>query len=301
MAQTIHETKVIEQESGYDVKADIWSLGITIIQIAHGKTPYEGQKPLKVLKSILNHDPPKLQPRFSEKLQDLVAKCLQKDPEHRSSADELIDHPVLHGSKTWSHPTDCTLKPLLGKGSERVRSAQTRPVEESEEWEFAFEDIHQLDEMSETELDKSLKELVDLTFTGENLELARQERRISQEGAMGVPGSPDNDFLLPPADLLAPERLPARQPERAPAVERAPPPPGSGTEAAAPAAVEALFPLQGKSVSMDAGAPAALKPLQGKSLSMEHLDSVSPNAHPTEGLSPITGENPNPVTRDPNP
>lgn len=47
-------------------QADIWSLGITAMELAYGKTPFSDMKPLKVLKSILHGDPPKLEGEYSD-------------------------------------------------------------------------------------------------------------------------------------------------------------------------------------------------------------------------------------------
>ena len=52
--------EVIDSQSGYDFSADIWSIGITALEMAEGEAPYMGMTAMKIVLSILNSDPPSL-------------------------------------------------------------------------------------------------------------------------------------------------------------------------------------------------------------------------------------------------
>ncbi|KAK3094397.1 hypothetical protein FSP39_001244 [Pinctada imbricata] len=91
------------KDNPYNHKADIWSLGITLIEFAQIEPPNHDLHPMRVLIRIQKSDPPTLAvPRkWSKTMNDFITKCLVKNPDQRPSAAELLEHPFI---------VDCTEK-----------------------------------------------------------------------------------------------------------------------------------------------------------------------------------------------
>jgi serine/threonine-protein kinase OSR1/STK39 len=107
--------EVMEQIHGYDYKADIWSLGITALELAKGYAPYAKYPPMKVLILTIQEEPPSLdsydeedgmddmeqlgydvyEEEFSKAFSQLVEKCLQKNPAKRPKSQELLQSKTL--------------------------------------------------------------------------------------------------------------------------------------------------------------------------------------------------------------
>lgn len=85
------------RDNPYDYKADIWSLGITLIEFAQMEPPNHEMTPMRVLLKIQKSEPPRLdQPsKWSKQFSDFLALCLTKDPNQRPNVDELLKHPFL--------------------------------------------------------------------------------------------------------------------------------------------------------------------------------------------------------------
>ncbi|KAI8039912.1 hypothetical protein M5D96_007337 [Drosophila gunungcola] len=86
------------RDNPYDHKVDIWSLGITLIELAQMEPPNSEMSPMRVLLKIQKSEPPKLeQPsRWSKEFNDFLKKSLVKDPQVRPTTDVLMQHGFIN-------------------------------------------------------------------------------------------------------------------------------------------------------------------------------------------------------------
>uniref|UniRef100_A0A0N5A668 non-specific serine/threonine protein kinase n=1 Tax=Parastrongyloides trichosuri TaxID=131310 RepID=A0A0N5A668_PARTI len=85
------------KRSPYDMSADIWSMGIMVIEMVMGEPPHFHEDTIKALKKILECDEPSFPDNInvSEELKDFVSKCCNKNNLLRYTAKELLKHDFL--------------------------------------------------------------------------------------------------------------------------------------------------------------------------------------------------------------
>ncbi|XP_056366481.1 dual specificity mitogen-activated protein kinase kinase 7 isoform X1 [Oenanthe melanoleuca] len=87
----------------YDIRADVWSLGISLVELATGQFPYQNCKTdFEVLTKVLQEDPPLLPPAmgFSGDFQAFVRDCLTKDHRKRPKYNKLLEHTFIKRYET---------------------------------------------------------------------------------------------------------------------------------------------------------------------------------------------------------
>lgn len=82
---------------GYDVRSDVWSLGISMIELATGKFPYDTWRtPFEQLKQVVKEEPPKLPAgQFSTDFEDFIVLCLKKNFNDRPFYVQLLKLPFI--------------------------------------------------------------------------------------------------------------------------------------------------------------------------------------------------------------
>uniref|UniRef100_A0A8C2XQ47 non-specific serine/threonine protein kinase n=1 Tax=Cyclopterus lumpus TaxID=8103 RepID=A0A8C2XQ47_CYCLU len=112
----------------YDYKADIWSLGVTLIELAQIEPPNHEMNPMRVLLKIAKSEPPTLMhpSRWSPQFNDFLRRALDKNVDNRWGTLQLLQHPFVT-SVTDSKP----LRELIAEAKAEV----TEEIEDSKEEE----------------------------------------------------------------------------------------------------------------------------------------------------------------------
>ena len=119
------------QQAGYDFKADIWSLGITAMEMIHGEPPNASTHPMKVLFLIPKAPAPRLEgSRYSREFRNFVAACLVKDPDCRPTAKELLQHNFIRGAGKVEALQELVHRRQMWD-SNKVRNGELRYYEET--------------------------------------------------------------------------------------------------------------------------------------------------------------------------
>lgn len=139
--------EVIERKH-YNAKADIWSFGITALELSQGHAPYSRLTPVNVLKKTLQEDAPKLDTtngahKYSKAFADFVKVCLQKDPAKRPTAEKLLKHSFFKNAKSPKSLVSSILSnlPPLTARQERVPTGSMRSLRSQYSWDFSSADI----------------------------------------------------------------------------------------------------------------------------------------------------------------
>ncbi|CDH56007.1 kinase family protein [Lichtheimia corymbifera JMRC:FSU:9682] len=133
----------VMEQAGYDYKADIWSFGITAIELATGHAPFAKLPPLKVLMMTLSSDPPTLvrettKHKYSRVFKDMVDSCLNKDPSKRPTAEKLLQHPFFKQAKRRDYLVKTLLSdlpPLEQRPHKKIPQRQLS-ITKTDEWDF---------------------------------------------------------------------------------------------------------------------------------------------------------------------
>ncbi|XP_074593918.1 serine/threonine-protein kinase Tao [Brevipalpus obovatus] len=95
-------------EGQYDGKVDVWSLGITCVELAERKPPYFNMNAMSALYHIAQNDSPSLSPHteWSEQFRSFVDSCLRKSPYERPNSSQMLKHPFIIRPRPNSVLTD---------------------------------------------------------------------------------------------------------------------------------------------------------------------------------------------------
>jgi len=105
-------------DAGHDQKADIWSLGITAIELCETVPPRFSENTMRAIFLISSSEPPSLKDpeKHSPEFKDFLKCCLAKNPDERYSSAQLLEHPFI-------------------KGAEKCENSHTHSLETKEEQE----------------------------------------------------------------------------------------------------------------------------------------------------------------------
>ncbi|XP_061454971.1 nik-related protein kinase [Rhineura floridana] len=129
-------------ESTYDYRSDLWSLGITAIEMAEGAPPLCDMHPMRALFLIPRNPPPKLKSRkWSKKFLNFVDSCLVKNYVHRPATETLLKHSFIRDMQN-----ERQVRILLKDHLDRTRKKKGEKDETEYEYSGSEEEGDELNE-----------------------------------------------------------------------------------------------------------------------------------------------------------
>ncbi|KAM9450400.1 serine/threonine-protein kinase 10 [Clarias gariepinus] len=167
------------KDAPYDYKADIWSLGITLIELAQIEPPHHELNPMRVLLKIAKSDPPTLdQPsKWSANFKDFLKRALDKNPESRPSASQLLEHPFVSSVKT-NRPLMELVAEAKAEVMEEMEEDSNEEADEDENHDITVPPAKDPSETSQTSLEGDHVPLPESPIDSEPLKL---EKKLSSE------------------------------------------------------------------------------------------------------------------------
>jgi protein-serine/threonine kinase len=184
--------EVITEGALYNTKADIWSLGVTIYEIATGNPPYADQEAMRAIMLIPRQKPARLEgSQYSPALKDFVAQCLDENPNERPSAEELMKHKFIKQSRntpttyvrdlvsrymSWKHRNQ-HVRDSIAIFNHKIASDEDFSDEDDNEdsmedavWDFDIDEEHPDDEVASG----GTEGLKDVSYSNQNTLLPQQ-------------------------------------------------------------------------------------------------------------------------------
>ena len=181
----------------YSYKIDIWSLGVTCIEMANGKAPYKDLSPMDFLAEAESNRIPTLNEdekiKWSDEFKNFVKDCLTKDPKLRPSASELVQkHKIfLDKAKDKEYLVETILK-----GCPDLRQVFTRKLKDNEQFFVKEQEKEEkIDEKQDKEIKEIKKEIKEIINKKESNEIGDEMEADTDERIGGGNEKKEEAFL----------------------------------------------------------------------------------------------------------
>ncbi|XP_068685420.1 serine/threonine-protein kinase mig-15-like [Montipora foliosa] len=124
-----------QPDATYDNRCDMWSIGITSIEMAETQPPLCDMHPMRALFLIPRSEPPKLKSKkaWSKKFHNFVNTCLIRDYHQRPTADQLLQHEFIRDARSHERKIRIELKDFI----DRMKKKKAPPPEHEEEFQYS--------------------------------------------------------------------------------------------------------------------------------------------------------------------